>query len=163
MNEQGEDPRWFDVQYEWHPFYCFACGIMGHSEIECPNPVPQNEFGKLPYDIQLRAPEDRRKSPQSFADAAIESWGSGSSSGFKPPRAGRTGSERSARGDGGSCYSSSSLVNDGDNPEVQSPLKAPDGPTVTGKKPAGVLWGENCRCLMRRTYGYQPRKGSRSR
>jgi hypothetical protein len=30
-----EEPRWFQVQYEKLPYYCFACGVMGHSEIEC--------------------------------------------------------------------------------------------------------------------------------
>jgi hypothetical protein len=30
MNEGN--PEWFDIQYEKLPFFCFACGIMGHSE-----------------------------------------------------------------------------------------------------------------------------------
>lgn len=28
-----KEPKLFEAQYEWLPFYCFACGIMGHSEI----------------------------------------------------------------------------------------------------------------------------------
>jgi hypothetical protein len=54
--------------------------VIGHSEVECPHPVPRHAQGKLPYDVQLRAPEERRRSYQSFV-------GSGSSSVSKPPRA----------------------------------------------------------------------------
>lgn len=48
-----EEPRWFAVQYEKLPFYCFACGIMGHSEVECDQSVARDDEGKLPYDVQL--------------------------------------------------------------------------------------------------------------
>ncbi|XP_066311117.1 uncharacterized protein [Miscanthus floridulus] len=48
---RSEEPRWFVVQYEWLPFYCFSCGVLGHSEIECSDPAPRNEIGKLPYDV----------------------------------------------------------------------------------------------------------------
>jgi hypothetical protein len=41
---KAEDPKWFNVLYEWLPFYSFVCGIMGHSEVECPNPVPENDL-----------------------------------------------------------------------------------------------------------------------
>ena len=34
-----EEPRWFQVQYEKLPYYCFACGVIGHSELECLHPV----------------------------------------------------------------------------------------------------------------------------
>lgn len=66
----SKEPRWFEVWYEHLPFYCFACGIMGHFEIECPNPVPMNEVSKLPYDVQLRASEERLRRVQSFAKEA---------------------------------------------------------------------------------------------
>ena len=26
------EPEWFDIQYEKLPFYCLACGIIGHLE-----------------------------------------------------------------------------------------------------------------------------------
>lgn len=129
-----EEPKWIEAQCERLPFYCYACGIMGHSEIECPNPVPRNDEGKLPYDIQLRAPEDRKRRILSFSEAAAESFGSGSSSGSRLPRApqGRGGKSRATKGDdGGSCYSSSSPMED-DDLEVQSPLKVP--PELKGKE-----------------------------
>uniref|UniRef100_A0A0D9XIS7 Uncharacterized protein n=1 Tax=Leersia perrieri TaxID=77586 RepID=A0A0D9XIS7_9ORYZ len=40
----------------------------------------RNDSGRLPYDLQLRVYEERRKKVQSFADAAAESLGSGGSS-----------------------------------------------------------------------------------
>lgn len=77
---RSEEPRWFAVQYERLPFFCYGCGILGHSEIECLNLVPRNEAGKLPYDVPLRAPEEKRRRVQAFAEAAAESFASGSSS-----------------------------------------------------------------------------------
>lgn len=75
-----EEPKWFGVQYEKLPFYCFACGVLGHSELECHQQVARDDKGKLPYDVQLRAPEERRRRLQSFAGAAADSFGSGASS-----------------------------------------------------------------------------------
>lgn len=34
-----EEPRWFHVQYERLPYFCYACGKIGHSEMDCPTPV----------------------------------------------------------------------------------------------------------------------------
>lgn len=117
---KNEEPRWFQAQYEKLPYICFACGKMGHSEIECPTPVERDEHGKLPYDVQLRAPEERRQRIQSFAGAAAESFGSGSSSAFRPPR------QHSRPGERGSMSGSrhsESFVDESKDPEVQSPLK----------------------------------------
>jgi len=53
--------EWFEIQFEKLPFYCLSCGIMGHTELDCPTAAPRNALGKLPYDLRLRAPEERRK------------------------------------------------------------------------------------------------------
>lgn len=119
MNKNDE-PRWFQAQYERLPYVCFACGKLGHSEIECQTPIERDEHGKLPYDVQLRAPEDRRWCVQSFTGAAAESLNSGSSSASKPPRHG----DRSRGKDSGtSSRFSESRVDESEEPEVQSPLK----------------------------------------
>jgi len=65
-------PVWFDIQYEKLPFFCLSCGIMGHSQLECEKPVVRNASGKLPYDIQLRVFDPKRKKIQSFSEAAAE-------------------------------------------------------------------------------------------
>lgn len=56
-----EEPKWFAAQYEKVPFFCFSCGLMGHSELECPTPA-HRVGGRLPYQIgpPIRAPKDRR-------------------------------------------------------------------------------------------------------
>jgi hypothetical protein len=128
MSKTG-DPEWFDAQYEKLPFICFSCGIMGHSEIECANPAPRNEKGKLPYDreVPLRAPDDRRKKFQSFLDAAVESYGSGTSSGARSTRdmssryEGRPSSD--SKGEHRSPYDSTEAAGKDDGEEVTSPMK----------------------------------------
>jgi hypothetical protein len=47
------NPEWFNIQYEQFPFYCLSCSIMGHSELECAQPLDCNDWGKLPYDLKL--------------------------------------------------------------------------------------------------------------
>jgi hypothetical protein len=56
-----EEPRWFHAQYEKLSYYCFGCGVIGHSEVECLHLVPRDNEGKLSYDVQLGAPEERKK------------------------------------------------------------------------------------------------------
>ena len=77
--DKNSKPEWFEIQFEKLPFYCFSCGIMGHTELDCPTPAPRNALGKLPYDLRLRAPKERRRKFQSFGQAAEESFGSASS------------------------------------------------------------------------------------
>ena len=107
---------------------------MGHLEVECDTPVDRNEDGKLPYDVQLRAPELRRRRLQSFARAAADSFGSGSSSASRPPRGqqGRQRGSRSSMGEDDSRFSSSDHVGDSEELEVQSPLKKQAGSKHTG-------------------------------
>lgn len=80
---KNEDPRWFQAQYECLPYICYHCGLIGHSDLECLTPAARNEEGKLPYDVNLRAPEEKKRRMQSFATAAAESFGSGTSSSFR--------------------------------------------------------------------------------
>ncbi|XP_021321392.1 uncharacterized protein LOC8058002 [Sorghum bicolor] len=117
-----DEPRWFQAQYEKLPYMCFACGIIGHSDMECPTPVARDEDGKLPYDVNLRAPEEKKRRLQSFAAAAAESFGSGSSSGLRrSDSTGRTGGKAPLSGD--STRRSASQVGNSEEPEVQSPMK----------------------------------------
>uniref|UniRef100_A0ACD6AHV9 Uncharacterized protein n=1 Tax=Avena sativa TaxID=4498 RepID=A0ACD6AHV9_AVESA len=75
---EGRDDR-FSLQYENIPFYCFGCGLIGHGELKCMSPADRDASGKLPFDRDLRAPEERRRRLQSFEQAAASaSWNSGS-------------------------------------------------------------------------------------
>lgn len=69
-------PEWFDIEFEKLTFFCYSCGLMGHMDLECPTPAQRNELGKLPYDVKLRAFEEKKKKPQSFGEAAAELFGS---------------------------------------------------------------------------------------
>jgi hypothetical protein len=59
--EKSGKPDWYDAQYQKLPFFCFSCGVMGHTKIDCSMPVPRNVLGKLPYDIKLCAPTTKRR------------------------------------------------------------------------------------------------------
>ena len=95
---------------------------MGHSDLECPTPAARDEDGKLPYDLNLRAPEEKKRRPQSFAAAAAaESFGTGSSSNRRHTSLNKSGGKVSRSADG--SRHSESQVGDSEEPEVQSPLK----------------------------------------
>lgn len=53
--------EWFDIQYERLPFYYFSYGFLGHTELDCKNLALRNSRGKLPYDVWLRAQDDKKK------------------------------------------------------------------------------------------------------
>jgi len=118
--KRREEPKWFKVQYEKLPYICFSCGKLGHTDLECPTPAVRNEEGKLPYDVQLRAPEEKRRRLQSFVGATAETFGSGSSSGFYHTRQSNQSGDQSSRT--GSRYSDS-VMGESEEQEVQSPLK----------------------------------------
>ncbi|KAK1619807.1 hypothetical protein QYE76_025324 [Lolium multiflorum] len=105
IRRDNKDVR-FDLQYEKLPFYCFSCGLIGHGELECKNPADRDVSGKLPFDRNLRALEERRRRPQSFGQAAASaSWnsssrerGGGSGKSFPSPATSRTSHESASAG-----------------------------------------------------------------
>jgi hypothetical protein len=60
IRREGRDEG-FHLQYEKLPFYCFGCGIIGHGELECKTPADRDALGKLPFDKNLRAPEEKKE------------------------------------------------------------------------------------------------------
>jgi hypothetical protein len=52
---------WYDIKYENLPYFCFSCGLLGHSDLMCLEPGERDEKGRLPYWPSLRALDDRKK------------------------------------------------------------------------------------------------------
>lgn len=147
--KKTKEPKWFEVQYEKLSFFCFACGLIGHSEIECNLLGPRNESGTLPYDLPLRAPEERTRKTQSFAEATSMSFGSGAltethySRSSTPP-----GEQRPAQAARGSDQGSGEhdTMEVGEEEEVQSPEKTDGAAPGKGKEIAAtsrqLFWEE---------------------
>ncbi|KAK3127025.1 hypothetical protein QOZ80_7AG0567120 [Eleusine coracana subsp. coracana] len=116
--ERSSKSEWLDIQYKELPFYCFACGILGHTEIECENPVVRNAEGKLPYDVKLHVPNDCKQWLQGFVQAAATSFGSSSSASSRQSK--ECGNQKGGKGD--------RCSDDGkDGEEVNSPVKPTGG------------------------------------
>ncbi|KAK1628782.1 hypothetical protein QYE76_003097 [Lolium multiflorum] len=58
---------WYEIKYENLPYFCFSCGILGHSDLVCPEPAERDEMGRLPYGPSLRALDERKKRAAPFA------------------------------------------------------------------------------------------------
>jgi hypothetical protein len=126
--KKAGDPEWFDVQYEKLSFYCLNCGVMGHSELHCADPVLRNEAGKLPYDVGLHAQDDRRKRFQNLVEAAA-SYKSASPSSTGHSKEGISGMQADAKG---------AEQNMREDDEVTSPLKAPEHTLKAGTEGANM-------------------------
>jgi hypothetical protein len=90
FSSRRQRKEWYDVVYERLPYFCFSCGIIGHSEIECLTPAIRDEKGSLPYNEKLRAPEERRlKNPSEWHGLGDNSSRKSNSSGAKGNSDGR--------------------------------------------------------------------------
>ncbi|KAM0928680.1 hypothetical protein ACQ4PT_002630 [Festuca glaucescens] len=57
-SSRRESCDWYELEYEDLPYFCFACGLIGHADIFCPNLGERDEQGRWPYSPSLRAPDD---------------------------------------------------------------------------------------------------------
>ncbi|KAM0845547.1 hypothetical protein ACQ4PT_056296 [Festuca glaucescens] len=66
----------YAVQYEQLPYFCFSCGLLGHSTLACATPADRDENGDLPYTAKkLSAPEDSKKNGGSKSGTSSASLG----------------------------------------------------------------------------------------
>ena len=71
-----EKTFWYSIQYEFLPYFCFSCGLLGHSDAFCPTPSERDEEGNLPWGSSLRAPNDKKKKNRGppFAEGSYEEF-----------------------------------------------------------------------------------------
>jgi hypothetical protein len=88
-SSRRESCDWYELEYEELPYFCFACGLLGHSDLLCPDPGERDEFGRWPYGPYLRAQDDRKHKKQQ-ARPSTE---------FRGTRDNRTEGDNAARGE----------------------------------------------------------------
>jgi hypothetical protein len=116
----------YQVMYEKLPLFCFACGMIGHSSLNCKDPGERDMDGFLPYHgTRLYVPKEKKKN--SGAKSVQDSF----SSNHSEPACGQKGSASNLGKKPGGDVSG----------EINSP-KNPRKPRATRTQPASVAGGK---------------------
>ena len=91
----------YEVQYERLPYFCFACGVLGHSDTFCNNPLPRKEDGSWEYDSSIRFLEIKKKKPQPTPVMKQDPVAKPPKIVVKPTWQAKTGNEQGGRAKGG--------------------------------------------------------------
>jgi hypothetical protein len=120
----------YQVMYEKLPLFCFACGMIGHSSLNCKDPGERDMDGFLSYHgTRLCVPEEKKKN--SGAKSGAKSGQNSFSSNHSEPACGQKGSASNLGKKPGGDVSG----------EINSPKK-PKKPRATRTQPASVAGGK---------------------
>lgn len=111
----------------------------------------RNTEGKLPYDVKLHAPDDRKKRLQGFAQAAATSFGSSSSASSRQTK--KSGHRKRTKGDRHDDAEKN-------REEITSPLKPKDGDKQKGPAAEQGNRVNSCFMHMNLLLNNQPGKGN---
>lgn len=99
-SKKNKEYEIYEVKFERLPLYCFSCGIIGHSSIECPTPGERDAEGKLPYNADKMCVKEETKKSFYVSKSGQSSQSSGRSSRYDDKQGESQSYQRGTLGEG---------------------------------------------------------------